>query len=51
MAVRFGVTEKTARLFMQTLREVMKSSENNPMNGIVHLDEFIVSTDEKGKPS
>ncbi len=28
---RFGVTEKTARLFMHKVREGMKSSGNNPM--------------------
>lgn len=27
----------------------MKSSENNPMNGSVHIDEFVVGGKEKGK--
>ena len=35
MGVRYGVTEKTARLFMHKVREAMKSSENNPMNGTI----------------
>ena len=32
VCVRFGVTEKTTRLFMHKVREVIKSSGNNPMN-------------------
>jgi transposase-like protein len=49
MGVRFGVTEKTARLFMHKVREAMKSSENYPMDGTVHIDEFVVGGREKGK--
>lgn len=49
MGVRFGVTEKTARLFMHKVREAMKSSENHPMDGNVHIDEFVVGGKEKGK--
>ena len=49
MGVRFGVTEKTARLFMHKVREAMKSSENHPMDGTVHIDEFVVRGREKGK--
>ncbi len=49
MAERFGVTEKTARLFMHKVREAMKSSCNNPMDGNVHIDEFVIGGKEKGK--
>ena len=49
MGVRFGVTEKTARLFMHKVREAMKSSENHPMDGSVHIDEFVIGGKEKGK--
>jgi transposase-like protein len=49
MGVRFGVTEKTARLFMHKVREAMKSSENYPMDGTVHIDEFVIGGKEKGK--
>lgn len=49
VAVRFGVTEKTARLFMLKIREALESSENNPMTGIVHVDEFVLGGREKGK--
>jgi hypothetical protein len=37
-AVRFGVHERTARMFMQKVREAMKSSEDFPMKGIVNVD-------------
>lgn len=46
---RFGVTEKTARLFMHKAREAMENSSNNPMGGIAHVDEFILGGREKGK--
>jgi transposase-like protein len=49
MGVRYGVTEKTSRLFMHKIREAMKSSENHPMDGIVHIDEFVIGGKEKGK--
>lgn len=47
VSVRFGVTEKTARLFMHKVREAMKSSGNNPMDGTVHVDEFVLGGREK----
>ena len=49
MGVRYGITEKTARLFMMKVREAMKSSGNNPMDGEVHVDEFVLGGREKGK--
>ncbi len=49
MGVRFGVTEKIAHLFMYKVREAMKSNENYPMYGIVHIDEFFIGGKEKGK--
>jgi transposase-like protein len=49
MSERIGVTEKTARLFMHKVREAMKSSENHPMKGEVHIDEFVVGGKEEGK--
>jgi transposase-like protein len=50
IAVRFGVRENTARLFMHKIREAMKSSENYPMDTIVHVDEFVVGAQEQSKP-
>jgi hypothetical protein len=47
--VRFGITEKTARLFMHKAREAMKSSGSHPMDGTVHIDEFVVGGREQGK--
>ena len=49
MGVRYGVTEKTARMFMHKVREVMKSSENHPMDGNVDVDEFVLGGRESGK--
>lgn len=49
VAVRFGITERTARLFMLKVREAMASSGNNPMNGIVHVDEFVLGGKEENK--
>lgn len=49
ISVRFGIGERTARMFMQKVREAMKSSGNHPMTGIVHVDEFVVGGQEEGK--
>jgi len=49
MSVRYGVAENTARLFMHKVRQAMKSSGNNPIDGIVHIDEFVVGGKETGK--
>ncbi len=49
MGVRYGVTEKTARLFMLKVREAMASSVNHPMDGTVDVDEFVLGGFEKGK--
>ena len=49
MGVRFGITEKSARLFMHKVREAMQSSGNCPMTGIVHVDEFVLGGREKDK--
>jgi hypothetical protein len=49
MAVRYGVTEKTARLFMMKVREAMSSSGNHPMDGEVHVDEFVLGGKDPGK--
>lgn len=49
IAVRFGVTETTARLFMHKVREAMASSGNHPMDGKVHVDEFVLGGKEETK--
>ncbi|WP_223552348.1 IS1595 family transposase [Aestuariivivens sp. NBU2969] len=49
MAVRYGVTETTARLFMHKVREAMASSGNYPMDGEVHVDEFVLGGKDEGK--
>jgi len=42
MGVRYGITDKIARLFMYKIREAMKSSGNKPIEGIAHVDEFVI---------
>lgn len=49
MAVRYGVTERTARLFMMKVRKAMESSGDYPMDGNVHVDEFVLGGKEEGK--
>lgn len=49
MSVRYGVTEKTARLFMMKVREAMESKGKDPMDGDVHVDEFVLGGKEEGK--
>ena len=45
--VRYGVTEKTSRLWIHKVREAMEFSENHPMDGEVHVDEFVLGSREK----
>lgn len=49
MGVRYGVTEKTARLFMLKVREAMSPDGNNSMDGNVHVDEFVLGGRDQGK--
>jgi hypothetical protein len=50
IAVRFGVQEKTARMFMQKVREAMKSNKNFTMKEILNIDEYVIGGYEEGKP-
>lgn len=47
---RYGITEKTARMFMHKVREAMKPGGKYPMEGNVHVDEFVAGGKEEGKP-
>ncbi len=49
VAKRYGITRKTAWLFMHKVRIAMKSSEEYPMEGNVQVDEFSFGGKEKGK--
>lgn len=49
IASRYGITRKTAWLFMHKIRKAMKSSEQHPMDGNVQVDEFTVGGKEEGK--
>ena len=46
-AGRFGVHERTARMFMKKIREAMKSREDFPMKGVVNVDEYLVVVKKK----
>jgi hypothetical protein len=49
ISVRFGIGERTARMFMQKIREAMRSNGNYSMTGIVHVDEFVIGGQEECK--
>ncbi|WP_192348787.1 IS1595 family transposase [Algoriphagus sp. Y33] len=48
VAKRYAINRKTAMSFMHKVREAMKSGENHPMQGEVHVDEFVVGGQEAG---
>ncbi len=45
----FGVNQKTAWAFRQKVQAGMKSSEQYPLEGEVHVDEFEIGTPQKGE--
>ena len=49
LAERHGVKQMTAWLFRRKVQEAMKSSENHPLEGEVHVDEFEIGTPQKGE--
>jgi len=49
MGVRYGVTERTACFFILKVSEAMEYSRNHPMEGVVHVHEFVQCGVEKGK--
>ena len=49
VAVRYDITERTARLWMHKVRAAMKSSESYPLVDDVEVDEFVVGGHESGK--
>jgi len=50
LSVRYGISRKSAGFFMNKVREAMRSSESHPMDGDVHIDEFVVDGRDPGKP-
>lgn len=46
---RYGVTRKTAWLFMHKVRKGMESSQTLPIEGFVQVDEFVVGGKENNK--
>jgi transposase-like protein len=49
LAEHFGVQQKTAWYFRQKVQQAMKSNGNNPLEGVVHVDEFEIGTPQKGE--
>jgi DNA-binding transcriptional regulator GbsR (MarR family) len=49
LAKRYGISRPTAWLFTKKVRIAMKSTEQNPMVGDVHVDEFVVGGKEVSK--
>jgi len=45
----FEVSQNTAWLFRRKIQRYLKSSKENPLTGVVHVDEFEIGTPEKGK--
>lgn len=49
LAERYGVKQQAAWLFRQKVQLAMKSSEQHPLEGDVHVDEFEIGTPQKGE--
>ena len=49
MAKRYGISQKTAWLFMQKIKLAMASSKQYLLQGDVHVDEFVIGGKETGK--
>jgi hypothetical protein len=49
LAERFGVNQKTAWLFRQKVQSAMESSQNYPLDGEVHVDEFEIGGPQEGE--
>jgi transposase-like protein len=50
LAKELGVSQPTAWLFHCKLQNLMKSSEQYPLTGEVHVDEYVTGGPEAGKP-
>lgn len=48
LSERYEVSQNTAWLFKRKLQTYLKSSKNNPLQGLVHVDEFEIGTPKKG---
>lgn len=47
---RYGIRQPTAWTFMHKVRKAMESSKKYPMEGLVHVDEFVIGGIEEKKP-
>ena len=46
---KYSISYNTALSFMRKIRKAMKSSNEQPLYGIVNVDEFVIGSKEKGK--
>jgi transposase-like protein len=46
----YDVNQKTSYAFKKKVQLCMKSSGNNPLKGIVHIDEFVIGGPDEGCP-
>lgn len=49
LAERYEVSQNTAWLFKRKIQAYMKSSKGNPLQGLVHVDEFEIGTPKEGQ--
>jgi len=49
LSQRYGITRKTAWAFSHKIRLGMESKGDHPMEGLVHVDEFVIGGKENGK--
>ena len=49
VARRYDISRQTAHYFMHKVREAMKSSESQKMDGKVQVDKFTIGGKEEGK--
>lgn len=50
MGERYGIRQGTAWYFMQKIRKAMDSSRKHPLEGSVHVDEFVIGGYEENRP-
>ena len=49
LSKEFGLRQKTCWAFKWKIQQVMRSSENYPLDGEVHVDEFVIGGPEQAK--
>jgi len=49
LSKEYGLNQKTSWLFKRKVQEAMKSNNNDPLKGLIHVDEFSIGGPEEGK--